>query len=413
MRVNHLEVVNLRAFEQARFDFQQGMNLLVGENGAGKTIVLDALRACLSRILPQIGASRSRSFPFGAEDIRANAAFITAHCSFAFQGKEFTYFMQKNRTMALSADSGNPGEEETPDKEYFAPPLPGSLPEFRKAEAHPLGLFFSIRRSSFTHASPKTGTTGGETSPFADPLSDRELRLEEIAHWMGAVAAPGGALPMAPRHLTALQDAALRFLPGCRDLRAELSGGLRLVVDKEGSTLDLRQLSAGERGMLALVLELAQHLFRANPGLSDPVREGHAVVLIDELELHLHPKRQRTIVRELTETFPNCQFIATTHSPQVVSSVKPEQVLLLQGGEVTRPQRTLGMDSNWLLRFLMAADERSPEATAAIEEVETLMKEWDLETARLKIAERRRDGFDLPYWAVLEARMARMEQLFE
>jgi hypothetical protein len=71
------------------------------------------------------------------------------------------------------------------------------------------------------------------------------------------------------------------------------------------------------------------------------------------------------------------------------------------------------MDSNWILGSLMGADERSFEATAAIEEVETMMKEWELETARERIAQRRREGFDLPYWSILEARMARMEDLFE
>ncbi len=414
MRINNLKVANLRVFEQAGFDFQQGMNLLVGENGAGKTIILDALRGCLSQVLPQITASRRRPFPFGEEDIRADADFMTINCSFEFQEEEFTYSVRKSRTNSVSGDTANHRERigETSDGEYFLPPLPGSLQEFRKAKEQPLGVFFSTRRSLVSDASPSR-VMGGQAAAFADALSHRELHFQEIARWMGALEAQGAESPLALKHLSVLKETGERFLPGCRDLRAEMSAKPRLVMDKEGKTFDLRQLSAGERGVFALVLDLALRLTQANPGLPDPIRDGSAIVLIDEIELHLHPKWQRTIVRQLTETFRNCQFIATTNSPQVVSSMKPEQVLFLKGDEVKRAQRSLGMDSNWILRVLMEADERSPEATAAIEEVEALMKEWDLETARLRIAERRREGFDLPYWVVLEARMARMEDLFE
>lgn len=416
MRINHLEVLNLRAFERAGFDFKSGMNLLVGANGAGKTIILDALRGCLSKILPQITASRSRPFPFVEEDIRTHAGFMTIHCSFEFQGREFTHFVRKNRTGSLPGDAGQPRDQagEAPDRDCLQPQLPGSLKEFRKAKEQPLGIFFSTTRSSVSDASPsKGGIKGGQAAAFAGALSHRELRIQEVARWMGALEAQGAESPLALQQLSVLRETAQRFLPECRNLRAEMSAKPRLVVDKEGKPLDLRQLSAGERGMLALVLDLALRLARANPGLADPVKDGSAIVLIDEIELHLHPKWQRTIVRQLTETFRNCQFIATTHSPQTVAAVKPEQVLLLKGSEAIRPGRTLGMDSNYILHSLMETDERSPEATMAIEEVEALMKEWDLETARLKIAERRREGFDLPYWSVLEARMGRMEDLFE
>src|SRR5512136_617762 len=117
MRINHLEVENLRVFAQARFNLQKGMNLLVGENGAGKTVVLDALRVCLSRILPQITPSRSRPLPFVVEDIRAHADFLAIQCSFEFQGKEFSYSLRKNRMSSAAGDS---------DREYLQPPLPGA-----------------------------------------------------------------------------------------------------------------------------------------------------------------------------------------------------------------------------------------------------------------------------------------------
>ena len=184
------------------------------------------------------------------------------------------------------------------------------------------------------------------------------------------------------------------------------------MVDKDGETLDLSQLSDGERSFLAMICDLGRRLALANPRLENPLY-GSGVVLIDELELHLHPKWQRQIVHKLTTTFPRCQFIATTHSPQVVASVEPDQVLLLAPSGVIHPDRSLGMDSNWILRHLMEADDRPEDAMAAIQSVENLIAKGTFEEAHTAISAAKKNGLDLPEWSVLEARIARLEILGE
>ena len=172
-------------------------------------------------------------------------------------------------------------------------------------------------------------------------------------------------------------------------------------------------MSDGERGVLALVLDLTRRLVQANPEMEDPIAESEAVVLIDELELHLHPKWQRQIVRKIVTTFPRCQFIATSHSPQVVASVAPEQVHLLTPGGVIRPDRTQGMDSNWILRHLMEADDRPKDAKDILDLVDRLVREGAFSEARAEMSDAKRQGLDLPEWSILEARIARMEILAE
>ena len=147
---------------------------------------------------------------------------------------------------------------------------------------------------------------------------------------------------MAARHVTVLRSAVRKFLPNYKDLRPDPESNSRLVIDHSGMTLDASQLSDGERGVLALVLDIARRLSQANPSLDDPLRNGEAIVLIDELDLHLHPKWQRTIVDHLTGVFPRCQFIATTHSPQLVASVEPEQIQVLTEYESCTPTALLG-----------------------------------------------------------------------
>src|SRR5690606_19957875 len=115
-----------------------------------------------------------------------------------------------------------------------------------------------------------------------------------------------------------------------------------LTVDKGKTTLNINQLSDGERGVLALVMDIARRLYQANPGLNDPLKEGEAVILIDELDLHLHPKWQRSIVENLIRVFPNCQFIASTHSPQIIGEVEPKSITVIDNG-TNKPATSYGM----------------------------------------------------------------------
>lgn len=416
MIITGLEVTNLRAFKHAEFEFTPGMNLLVGVNGVGKTTVLDAIRICLSKTLPEITTSRSRPMPFTDEDIRADAPAMTVQLSFEVGGKGFQFLVHKNRETNVPYKPGEVREQTlgTPNREVLTPEPSDRSRTAEPVSEQPLGVFFSTRRSLVSDAAPSSASAaGGQAAAFADALASRELRLTELASWMRAQEVLADEDPDTLKRVEALRSAAKLFLPDCADLHAETAPKPTLVVAKNGLRLDVRQLSDGECGQLALVLDLARRLSQANPRLSDPVQQGQAVVLIDELDLHLHPRWQRTIVERLTKTFRKCQFIATTHSPQIVAAVEPEQVLLLTDDRVTRPERTLGMDSNWILRRLMEAEDRPPNAAKVLARVEKLIRDGDFEKARTTIASARTAGLDLPEWSVLEARMARVEVLGE
>ena len=123
--------------------------------------------------------------------------------------------------------------------------------------------------------------------------------------------------------------------------------------------LPVAQLSDGERGLLAMVFDLTRRLTQANPEMEDPAAEAEAVVLIDEIELHLHPGWQRRIVRNLTETFPKCQFIATTHSPQLIGEVEHDRIQIIADGQVYSPTHSFGVDSSRVLEEIMGADPRT------------------------------------------------------
>ncbi|WP_252384813.1 AAA family ATPase, partial [Escherichia coli] len=137
----------------------------------------------------------------------------------------------------------------------------------------------------------------------------------------------------------------------------------------------------------ALVGDLARRLALVNPLSSNPLL-GEAIVLIDEIDLHLHPKWQRDVLKKLTETFPNCQFIVSTHSPQIIGEIPPENVLLVRDGCVLgHPSSARGLSSDEVLELIMEGDSRNPAIKQQIESIEACLNEDDVEEAHQQLAQ--------------------------
>ncbi len=160
---------------------------------------------------------------------------------------------------------------------------------------------------------------------------------------------------------------------------------LRMTIKKDNNELIINQLSDGEKALFALVGDLTRRLAIAHPNLTNPC-EGKAVVLIDEIEQHLHPKWQREIIPSLTKTFPNCQFIITTHSPQVISHIPPEGVYILAKENedivVKHPSNSFGRDSNRILEDLMEVPARPAKIKQDLLELFRLIEKGELDQAK-------------------------------
>ena len=121
----------------------------------------------------------------------------------------------------------------------------------------------------------------------------------------------------------------------------------------------------------------------ANGALPEVLAQTQGVVLIDELDVHLHPHWQRRVANDLKSTFPKIQFVCTTHSPQVIGEVAPEEIRILDDAAGGRaPDQSYGLDSNAILEDVMGAEARNPNGERAIEAVEDALEEGDLATAR-------------------------------
>ena len=168
------------------------------------------------------------------------------------------------------------------------------------------------------------------------------------------------------KEVSAVRQAISSMLPEVSDPRTE-SNPPRFVVSHKSEQgqvekLSLDQLSGGYRIVLALAADLARRMVQGNPHLDDPL-ESEAIVLIDEVELHLHPGWQQRILGDLQRTFPNAQFIVSTHSPQVLTTVEPQRIVKLYWEDdrivAGAPEgATYGAEAGDVLSVVMGVKER-------------------------------------------------------
>ncbi|WP_335955137.1 AAA family ATPase, partial [Acinetobacter guillouiae] len=183
------------------------------------------------------------------------------------------------------------------------------------------------------------------------------------------------------RQLTAVRTAISNFMPGFTNLRVRRKPRLHMSIDKNSERFNVLQLSQGEKSLMALVGDIARRLAMMNPGLDNPLH-GDGVILIDEVDMHLHPSWQRNIIQRLTSTFPNCQFVLTTHSPLVISDYKDILVYSLHDGEIVPIPSQYGQDANTVLLDVMGTHIRNQKVTKDLNDLLDFIHDRKLDQAK-------------------------------
>lgn len=177
---------------------------------------------------------------------------------------------------------------------------------------------------------------------------------------------------------------AIEYFTNFKNPRIRRQGSPTMIVKKEGEELDVNQLSQGEKSLLALVGDIARRLAILNPSLDDPL-QGEGVVMIDEVDLHLHPKWQHDLIDKLVRTFPNVQFFLTTHSPHVVSDRDDILVYSLDNGELEEIPNVYGQDVNTVLNKVFDVDIRDSEVEIQLNDIRRAISHKDYQIAEESI----------------------------
>jgi predicted ATP-binding protein involved in virulence len=186
--------------------------------------------------------------------------------------------------------------------------------------------------------------------------------------------------------LTAVRTALANFMPGFSELQVRRKPRLYMSIKKGNETLDVAQLSQGEKSLMALVGDIARRLAMMNPSLPNPLL-GQGVVLIDEVDMHLHPQWARTFIERLTTTFPHCQFVLTTHSPLVISDCKNVLVYALEDDQLLPIPSQYGQDANTVLLDVMGTHIRNESVAVRLNDLLDLIHDRKLDAARKLLQE--------------------------
>ncbi|WP_414566741.1 MULTISPECIES: AAA family ATPase [unclassified Anabaena] len=417
MKVKRLKMQSFRGIGDLTLDFNENEpTVLIGINGVGKSSILDALSLLLSRFLEWIGgvSPTEKIRAFSEQDISNKDSFTKLKITALLRGVEEDWEISRiYKNHGVSQDSGHKKIKAAANAIWRHWQ---NEPEYNL----PLVVYYSVNRAvlDISLEIPKK-TQFKQIDAYEKALIGNRNDFSSFFQWFRNREDLESELLRDNRdyqdiQLEAVRQAISLLIPSFSNLRVRRSP-LRMTVIKQGEELIVNQLSDGEKCLLAMVGDLARRLAIANPGLEDPL-QGNGVVLIDEIELHLHPKWQREIIPALTRTFPNCQFIVTTHSPQVISHVKPEGIYILEktdnGVIAKRPESSFGKDSNSILEDLMDVPERPQDIKERLLELFRLIDSGNLEGARQLRQELVNDiGSDEPEFVKADVLIRRKEIL--
>ncbi|WHS51434.1 AAA family ATPase [Rothia sp. SD9660Na] len=182
--------------------------------------------------------------------------------------------------------------------------------------------------------------------------------------------------------LKVVRSAVSSFLNNITEIRIDRESSERFKVKKDNQEFTFGQLSQGEKNLLSLVGDIARTLCIMNPESDDPL-SCPGIVLIDEIDLHLHPKWQADIIGKLQSTFKNCQFFLTTHSPLVLSSANKANVFRVDSGKCEKLEFNLfGESVSHLLKTTMGTPERDRSVDLLINDIYASLDENDFSAAR-------------------------------
>lgn len=406
LRLDHLTLKNYRCFEQLDIDFHKNLTVLVAKNGVGKTAVLDAIAIALGPFLKPF--DQGMDCPFKGWDARYFKARETGTLEMS-QEEEVSLTARGQVDQALDTSWSRSRRNKKDARTTYA--------DADVLFQYGTRLQEGIRRGDATAILPVVGYYGtgrlwahmklmGRKQATKETLQSRDLgyldALNPSSHYKtfedwfvylaqaridlldeeqrtGQVDPAKGEIES---FLQAVRSSVELCLPEWSDLRYSGKQQTITLTHPEQGELPVDLLSDGLRNMVGMVADIAYRATRLNPHLmAEAPQKTPGIVLIDEVDMHLHPGWQQTVLPSLTNAFPLVQFIVTTHSPQVLTSVPAECIQVLSEGRTYPVVGTEGAEASRILKRVFGVEVRPPNspATKELEEYLGLVdaKQWD------------------------------------
>lgn len=405
MRVDRLKLKNFRCYSELNIDFDSKLTVIVGENGRGKTAIFDALAIALEPYLHtfhvqgrNIVQKDVRRVPVYAEDGIHIARMENKYpVAIQLEGCALNKKMSCTRILQQDGTRIDEAEDLLSNGERLCA-------EIKQHHATLLPAFAYYGTSRIWVDSNLMNT-------YDNSLDDRNTGYEEclepsssyntFGKWYRSVmqSLENDKLPDDDNKQTCLlvRDAVQQAIDAClastglHDLYYNFKLDAFVVSHPDTGEMIVDDLSDGFRSILSMVADLAYRMVRLNPFLGRrAILDTPGIVLIDEIDMHLHPSWQQTVLLDLQKAFPKVQFIVTTHSPQVLGSVPPDSIRVLEWEKefvgVRRVNFSLGATSYQILQDIQNVQPRS-EKLPIVQHLKRYLElvsedKWDSEEAK-------------------------------
>jgi predicted ATP-binding protein involved in virulence len=385
LRVEEIILKNFRAFTDMQLSLSSAQStVLIGTNGSGKSTMLDAASLLLQLLIGVICQRPPQGVELRDDDITNGCDVAKVSIKAGIGATDLAWDVGRALGRARAVERS---------RLFLDEAVAGMRDDLDKCR--PVIVHYGVNRALLVVELKKEEATQlRHLEGVYDGALDWDLRnFDRFFEWFRAREYLEKEVRIDhPDHrdhqLDAVRRAIDELMPGFDGLRVQPTP-VRMVVSKDKQQLYVDQLSDGEKCLLAMAGDLARRLAVANSYADDPLLGG-GVVLIDEIELHLHPQWQRRVLLALERTFPNCQFIVSTHSPQVLSSLRAANVRVIEGFELRTLERgTWRRDTNRILDAAFGDPGRPPEVAAKLNELRDAVDADRFDDARRLIAELR------------------------
>lgn len=391
MQLKNIRIINYRCFKEVELDFDEHITLIVGKNGAGKTTILDAIAVSVSTFLLGIDGGISRSIL--KDDARyefhdLNGTIDPQH-QFPVNIESIGDCLDEQNVKwirSLNSESGKTTIKEAGDLTRIARKVQNQIMTGDKELVLPLISYYGTgrlyaqkkekrNRESLTEFKRQVGYVDCMAAESNEKLmlnwfQTQTLKSLQKQQKTGVLEKPvllrtvEKAICTSYERISGAKNANIFFDLDTHRLALEFE-----TADGSAQKFAMDEMSDGYKNTLSMIGDIAYRMAVLNPVLGDQVLEKTpGIVLIDEIDLHLHPQWQQTILSDLHAIFPNIQFIVSSHAPAVINSVLREQIRILDNGEIYLPvAQTYGRDANSILREVMKVSERPTEVKERLE----------------------------------------------
>ena len=397
MKIKNIKLKNFRCFEELVIELNERCNVIVGVNGAGKSTILDALAISIGTYFAKIPTTYS--LPIQKEDVLRKSYLTGSIISTEYQfpvvistegianGKFIEWSRElnglKNKTTVKNASNlievGHIQQQNIQNGvtdttlPIFAYYGTGRLYKKKNNRITKLGIKKSSRLDGYTDAL-SLGTNEKQLLRWFEDMTLIKIQEDrEIPELKTVKTAIEKCFEIGNKDVT---DVSINYSVKSKDI--EVSYRKNNEIEK----LPLHMFSDGIRITLTMVADIATRMAKLNPQLLDNVLETPGVILIDEIDMHLHPSWQSRIITSLLETFTNIQIITTTHSPIVISNIESEYLRILKNNEIMNPSTNYNRELDDIVNNIMETDYRPEEVRNLINQINQNIDNEELEEAK-------------------------------